>query len=183
MSEIVVGIDDSAGAQDALAFAERVARATGATLRLVSVFPYSDVPSRGSVPAYREYLRADAQALLDRAVAATDAPVGTTDAIADMPPAHALHHLCERLDATLVVVGSTRRGPRRRSGRSAGRSRMSGASIGSLPGSDLHKRTKGHIADRFALVGDGSLRIGPPPSRISGTCSCDVRYQLPRGAA
>jgi nucleotide-binding universal stress UspA family protein len=111
MTEIVVGIDDSAGAQDALAFAARVARATGATLRLVSVFPYSDVPSRGSVPAYREYLRADARALLDRAVAATDAPVGTTDAIADMSPAHALHQLCERLDAALVVVGSTRRGP------------------------------------------------------------------------
>ena len=46
MSEIVVGIDDSPGAQDALAFAARVAATTGASLRLASAFPYSDVPSR-----------------------------------------------------------------------------------------------------------------------------------------
>ena len=72
MSEIVVGIDDSAGAQDALAFATRVAQATGASLRLVSAFPYSDVPSRGANRTYREYLRADAQELLDRVAAGVE---------------------------------------------------------------------------------------------------------------
>ena len=110
MSEIVVGIDESAGAQDALAFATRVAKATGASLRLVSVFPYSDVPSRGAVPAYREFLRSDAQALLDRTAVATEVTVSATDAIAHTSPPHALHDLCERIDAALVVVGSTRRG-------------------------------------------------------------------------
>jgi len=111
MTEIVVGMDDSAGAQDALAFATRVAQATGASLRLASVFPYSDMPSRGAVPAYREFLRSDAQALLDRTAAATEVTVSATDAIAHTSPPHALHDLCERIDAALVVVGSTRRGP------------------------------------------------------------------------
>ena len=67
MTEILVGIDESPGAQEALAFAARVAATAGATLRLASVFPYSDVPSRASNEAYREYLRSDAQALLDGA--------------------------------------------------------------------------------------------------------------------
>jgi nucleotide-binding universal stress UspA family protein len=111
MSEIVVGIDDSAGAQDALAFATRVAKATGASLRLVSVFPYSDVPSRGSNEAYREYLRADAQELLDRVAAGVEGITTSTEAIADTSPPHALHGLAERDGVALVVVGSTHHGP------------------------------------------------------------------------
>jgi nucleotide-binding universal stress UspA family protein len=111
MTEILVGIDDSPGAQDALAFATRVAGATGAALRLASVFPYSDAPSRGAVPAYREFLRSDAQILLDRAAAAVEGPATATEAIAHTSPPHALHDLAERIGAALVVVGSTRRGP------------------------------------------------------------------------
>jgi len=111
MTEIVVGIDDSPGAQDALALATRIAATSGAALRLVSAFPYSDIPSRGAVPAYRELLRRDAQATLDRSAAATDATVAATEAIADASPARALHELGERIGAALVVVGSTRRGP------------------------------------------------------------------------
>jgi nucleotide-binding universal stress UspA family protein len=112
MTEIVVGIDDSTGAQDALAFATRVAEATGASLRLASVFPYSDMPSRGAVPAYREIVRADAQALLDRTAASLDVSVASTEAVvANMSPPHGLHDLAERTGAALLVVGSTRRGP------------------------------------------------------------------------
>ena len=111
MSEIIVGVDDSAGAQDAVAFATRVAEATGAAIRLASVFPYSDVPSRGSNEAYREFLRTDAQALLDRSAAAIEGIATSTEAIADTSPPHALHDLVERTAAALVVVGSTHRGP------------------------------------------------------------------------
>ena len=111
MTEILVGIDGSPGARDALAFATRVAEATGAALRLASVFPYSDAPSRGAVPAYREFLRSDAQILLDRAAAAVEGPATATEAIAHTSPPHALHDLAERTGAALVVVGSTRRGP------------------------------------------------------------------------
>jgi nucleotide-binding universal stress UspA family protein len=111
MSEIVVGIDDSAGAQDALAFATRVAQSTGASLRLVSAFPYSDVPSRAANGAYREFLRADAQAVLDRVAAGVEGITTSTEAIADPSAPHALHAVSERDGVSLVVVGSTRRGP------------------------------------------------------------------------
>ena len=48
MSEILVGIDGSDGAQDALVFAQRLAGPTGASLRLASAFPYDNIPSRVS---------------------------------------------------------------------------------------------------------------------------------------
>jgi nucleotide-binding universal stress UspA family protein len=110
MSEIVVGIDDSAGARDALVFAERLATATGASVRLATAFNYSDVPSRASNEAFREYLRTDAQALLDAAAASSGGIVTGTDAIADPSPPHALHALAEHRNAALVVVGSTGHG-------------------------------------------------------------------------
>jgi nucleotide-binding universal stress UspA family protein len=107
MSEILVGVDGTAGAEDALAFAERLAGATGATLRLATAFPYDDMPSRMSNEAFREALRADAMALLDG--------VGEAgmekEAVADMSPPHALHRLADEYDVGLVVVGSTHRGP------------------------------------------------------------------------
>jgi nucleotide-binding universal stress UspA family protein len=110
MSEILVGIDGSTGAQDALAFAERLAEAGGASLRLLSAFPYSDMPARPNA-AFREALREETQALLDRAVASIDASDVATDAVADTSPPRALHSLAERVGAALVVVGSTHRGP------------------------------------------------------------------------
>jgi len=111
MSEIVVGIDDSAGARDALAFATRVAEATGASLRLATAYPYSDIPSRGAVPAYRDIVRGDAQKLLEGTASTVEGRVSGTEAIANSSPPHALHDLAERIGAALVVVGSTRRGP------------------------------------------------------------------------
>lgn len=105
MSEIVVGVDDSAGAQDVLSFATRIAEASGAAVRLVSVFPYSDVPSRGANRQYRESLRSDAQALLDRLAACARDVVSSTHAIADTSPPRALQLLAEEADASLVVVG------------------------------------------------------------------------------
>jgi nucleotide-binding universal stress UspA family protein len=111
MREIVVGFDDSAGARDALAFAAAVASSAGASLRLASAFPYDDVPSRGANKAYREYLRDDCQTALDRAADTVEGITTSTEAIADTSPSRALHDLAERIDAALVVVGSTRHGP------------------------------------------------------------------------
>jgi nucleotide-binding universal stress UspA family protein len=111
MSEILVGIDDSPGAKDALAFATRLAEAAGASLRLASVFPYSDVPGRASNAMYRDFLRGDAEATLGAAATTAGAVVTATEAIADPSPPHALHALAVRTGAALVVVGSTHRGP------------------------------------------------------------------------
>jgi nucleotide-binding universal stress UspA family protein len=107
MSEILVGVDGTASAEDALAFAQQLAGATGATLRLATVFPYDDTPSRASNEAFRDALLADAIAVLD-GLAAAGAP---KDAVADVSPAHALHVLADKTNAALVVVGSTHRGP------------------------------------------------------------------------
>jgi nucleotide-binding universal stress UspA family protein len=110
MPEIVVGFDDSPGAEDAVAFAATVAAMTGASLRLASAYPYDNVPSRGANYAYRDYLRQDCQATLDKAASEIDGVEVVTLAIPNTSPARALHDLSERAGAALVVVGSTRRG-------------------------------------------------------------------------
>jgi nucleotide-binding universal stress UspA family protein len=107
--EIVVGIDDSAGARDALAFATRLASCAGATVRLATAFNYSDVPSRARNETFRRYLEQDAVELLRSTAESVDGVSGT-DAIADPSPPHALHKLAEEVDAALLVVGSTHRG-------------------------------------------------------------------------
>ena len=111
MSEIIVGIDESPGAQDALEFAARLAGASGASLRLASAYPYSDTPSRVSSKGYREELESRAEVLLDVTATATRAPVAGRVAIAHTSPPHALHDLAVQSGAALVVVGSTHRGP------------------------------------------------------------------------
>lgn len=110
MSEIIVGIDESPGARDALAFATRLADQTGATVRLAAAYNYSDQHTRASNEAFRQILEQDAVELLERVAGASDGPLSGTDAIADPSPAHALHVLAERRNAALVVVGSTHRG-------------------------------------------------------------------------
>ena len=111
MPEILVGIDESPGARDALAFAGRLAGVSGASLRLASVFPYSDMPSRSSSLAFRQVLQREAEELLDRMVPEAGVPVAGRVAIAGTSPAHALHDLVAHTDPALVVVGSTHRGP------------------------------------------------------------------------
>ncbi len=105
MTEILVGLDDNPAAQDALAFARRLADTTGATLRVASAYPYDIDPSRASSPDYAELLEGDTRALLERVGA------GVAEAVPDRSPARALHHVAERTGAALVVVGSSHRGP------------------------------------------------------------------------
>jgi nucleotide-binding universal stress UspA family protein len=106
MSEILVGIDGSVGAQDALAFAKQLAGITGVGLRLANAYPYDDMRTRASNETFRDLLRTDADALLD----SIDEGDVARDAVADTSAAHALHELAEEHGASLVVVGSTHRG-------------------------------------------------------------------------
>lgn len=110
MSEILVGFDDTASADDALAFAGLIARATGASLRLVSAYPYDDLATRASNEAFRDYLEDDVSAALDAAVASVADVDVATEPIADVSPPHALHAVAERRHTPLLVVGSTHRG-------------------------------------------------------------------------
>lgn len=110
-AKILVGVEESDRSKDAVAFASRLARATGAELVLANAFPYDDFPSRAASPAMREYLCQDAQETLDRMseLAAGVADVRTCT-IASVSPAHALHVLMERESPLLVVIGSSHRG-------------------------------------------------------------------------
>jgi nucleotide-binding universal stress UspA family protein len=107
--EIVVGIDGSAGARDALAFATRLASCAGASVRLATAYNYSDVPGRASNETFRRFLEQDALELLRSTAESVDGVSGI-DAIADPSAPHALHSLAEAIDAALLVVGSTHRG-------------------------------------------------------------------------
>ena len=109
MSEILVGVDGTAGAEDAVAFALALAGVTGATLRLATAFPYDDMRSRATSRAYRDALREEALELIDRVAAEIGGDV-PAEVVADTSPPHALHALCEETGAALVVVGSTHRG-------------------------------------------------------------------------
>src|SRR5215212_8761353 len=92
MSEILVGVDGTPGALDALAFARTLAGVTGATLRLATAFPYDDLRSRASNEAFREALREDAVDLIDEVAAEAGGDV-PTEVVANTSPAHALHTL------------------------------------------------------------------------------------------
>jgi nucleotide-binding universal stress UspA family protein len=109
MPEIIVGVNDSAQAQDAVAFARRLA-GEGVTLALANAYPYDSWIGRTANPEYRDYLALEAAATLSRARDALDGDGVTTHAIADPSPARALQELAERDGATLIVVGSTHRG-------------------------------------------------------------------------
>jgi nucleotide-binding universal stress UspA family protein len=107
MSEILVGVDGTDGGRDALAFARRLAVVTGARLRLANAFPYDDTHTRASNEAFRRALLEDAESVLAEA----DGWGAPRQAVADVSPPHALHELAEDTAASLVVVGSTCRGP------------------------------------------------------------------------
>jgi nucleotide-binding universal stress UspA family protein len=105
----VVGVDDRQGGRDALALAATLTAATGRELIAVRAYPHEAHPSRASVGAYEEDMRADASEELARIVA--DSGVAARRLIVgDTSPARALHHAAEEEEADLLVVGSTHRG-------------------------------------------------------------------------
>lgn len=110
MSKIIVGVDESPGSADAIALASSLAGMTGATLMLVNVFPYDDHPSRAVNAEYEAILRQDSTELLERLREANGDESVEIHASPNPSPAHGLHVLAEKLDAGLIVVGSTHTG-------------------------------------------------------------------------
>lgn len=111
MPEIIVGIDASPGSEDALAFARRLAGATGAALRLASAYPYVELAGRAASPEFGELLRGDTLSLLERMRSTLGDDTIPVHAIADPSPARTLQLLADQVSAALIVVGSTHRGP------------------------------------------------------------------------
>jgi nucleotide-binding universal stress UspA family protein len=110
MSKIIVGVDRSEGSKDAIALASSLAAITGGELMLVNVFPYDTHPSRALSREFENLLRADSQELLERLHRDLGDDTVGVRAVANPSPAHGLHDLAEREDASLIVVGSTHTG-------------------------------------------------------------------------
>jgi nucleotide-binding universal stress UspA family protein len=110
MSEIIVGVEDSARSRDALAFACRLAEGTGARIVLANAYPHARIPSRELSAEFDGRLHADAEVTLYRMrLEAEDAEV-VTRALPDASPARALQELAEDEGAALIVIGSSERG-------------------------------------------------------------------------
>ena len=113
MSTILIGVDDSARSEDAVAFARRLAGATTGRVVVACAFPYSDVPSRAANLTYRDALKTDALRTAGRMselLSNVSAERIHTAAVANPSPAHALHDIAQAEDAAIVVLGSTHTG-------------------------------------------------------------------------
>jgi nucleotide-binding universal stress UspA family protein len=110
MSKIIVGVDESPGSADAIALASRLAGMTGTKLMLVNVFPYDVHPSRAVSYEFETYMRQDSVDMLERLRKAHGDEAVEIEAIPNPSSAHGLHALAEKLDAGLIVVGSTHTG-------------------------------------------------------------------------
>ena len=102
---IVVGMDQGERAWDALAFGRLIAEATGASLIAARIMLFD--PRWGGIDAHIR--DSDAEQLRSLHEAA-DSVGGRTATLPSSSPARGLHELAERVDADLVVVGSSPRG-------------------------------------------------------------------------
>lgn len=112
---LIIGFDDSPPARDAVAFARRLALATGAHPMAL----YAAASARAgddSAPA-ADTAAADADVEAKRAAARrllADVPGATFEAVAERSPARALHDAAQEADAALIVLGATHRTGARR---------------------------------------------------------------------
>ena len=111
VTKIIVGVDESERSEDAVTLAARLARGSDAELVLVCAYPYDDVPGRGAHTGYREFLREDALAALDRAADSLPEAGGLQRrAVPDTSPARAIQEIATRERASLIVIASSHRG-------------------------------------------------------------------------
>ena len=106
MATIVVGIEDSLRAQDAVALAGDLARASGAEVRAVCAYPFDPQPSAHFNASMRAPLREAAEETLEALCEPlSDLPVVHRVAVGDPAPARALLSDAAASGAALIVVG------------------------------------------------------------------------------
>jgi len=109
MTQIVVGVDASERANDAVALAATLARISGAQLLISHVFPLDTVASPVGLPDFERRARERAERLLAGHVEI----VGVKAVAVPMPggsPARRLQELAEEVGAVAIVIGSSHRG-------------------------------------------------------------------------
>ncbi|MGF1599435.1 MAG: universal stress protein [Acidimicrobiales bacterium] len=102
MQRIVVGVDGSTNATDALAWATAVAEGVGAGVVAVTAF---DKPSIEVPPEDRHQLRAEREAELDRWIAAVDGTAEVRRVVSDGDPRQVILGEALATAADLVVLG------------------------------------------------------------------------------
>jgi nucleotide-binding universal stress UspA family protein len=106
VATIVVGIEDSLRAEDAVALAGELARAAGAEVRAVCAYPFDPRPAAHFNASMRDPLRQAAEETLEALCQPlSDLPVVHRVAIADPSPARALLTEAAACGAALIVVG------------------------------------------------------------------------------
>ena len=116
-NDVVIGFDGTAGAEDALILGSWLAAATQRPPLVVSVFQENVVPVLPGIGSeWDEEMQAEASQHLDRAKRLLgDAPRGAQfRTLGSTSAAMALDALATRVDASAIVVGSSRRGALRR---------------------------------------------------------------------
>jgi nucleotide-binding universal stress UspA family protein len=108
VATIVVGVEDSFRAEDALALVGDFARFAGAEVLAVSAYPFDDRPSAHYNLAMRGPVREAAERTLDRLCEPlSDVRDVRRLAVADPSPARALMSAAAEADAELIVIGSS----------------------------------------------------------------------------
>jgi nucleotide-binding universal stress UspA family protein len=114
---IVVGHDGTECSDDASTLGAQIARATGEDLIVVTVYPEENPIGAGRVDAeWVAYMREQAEeanAAAQRFLASRDVPASFR-VVGSHSAAHGLDDVAEEAGASMVVVGSAQRGPRRR---------------------------------------------------------------------
>jgi nucleotide-binding universal stress UspA family protein len=107
VATIVVGVEDSFRAEDAVALAADLARTTDAEVLTVSVYRFDDRPSEHYTPALRPSLEHAAERTLDRVSEPLSQGSVRRVAVADISPARALMRAAAAAEAELIVIGSS----------------------------------------------------------------------------
>lgn len=106
---VIVGVDTSERARDAVALGRLLAQALGAELVIAHAFPYDERHTRYAGVAFERLLRENAEQGIEPA-AELAGPEARVMIVPDTSPARALHRLAERKQAQLLVTGSSHHG-------------------------------------------------------------------------
>src|SRR6476469_6925599 len=108
---IIVGVERTERSRDALALARTLARAVGAELLLVSVYPAAGRSASMPPASYAAALSEQAEATLDWVVGAPNGVPTSSRAVACTSVARGLQTVAEEEDALAIVIGASHRGP------------------------------------------------------------------------
>ena len=174
MPTIVVGIEDSLRAQDAVALAGDLARASGAEVHAVCAYPFDTDPAAHYNFAMRAPLREAAEITLERLCEPlSDLPLRRV-AVADPSPARALLAAAAVTRAAMIVAGSSHSGfDGRVHPGSTGRRLLQGAPCPLALAPQGHRLRPHRDDGRITVAFDGSdgARAALSAARVLGRCT------------